>query len=84
MFTHICLDAHRSSGLGTLDYVIELFVNVLPNLLRYQIVDAIEKPIINKIQAIVNRIDIEDLVKELLRQHRNNETLSIDFRNFEL
>ncbi|KAG5680013.1 hypothetical protein PVAND_009546 [Polypedilum vanderplanki] len=73
-----------SNGLGTFDYVIELFVNVLPNLLRYQIVDAIEKPIVNKLQTIVNRIDIEDLVKELLRQYRNNETLSIDITHFEL
>ncbi|CAH1716546.1 unnamed protein product [Chironomus riparius] len=73
-----------SSGLGTFDYAIELFINVLPNLLRYQIMDAIEKPIINKIQEYANRIDVELLVKDLLQQYRNNQTLSLNLNRFEL
>lgn len=73
-----------SSGLGTFDYAIELFINVLPNLLRYQIMDAIEKPIINKIQEYANRIDVEMLVKDLLQQYQNNQTLSLNLNKFEL
>lgn len=70
--------------MGTFDYAIELFINVLPNLLRYQIMDAIEKPIINKIQEYANRIDVEMLVKDLLQQYRNNQTLSLNLNRFEL
>lgn len=46
--------------------------------------DAIEKPIINKIQEYANRIDVEMLVKDLLQQYRNNQTLSLNLNRFEL
>ena len=46
--------------------------------------DAIEKPIINKIQEYANRIDVELLVKDLLQQYRNNQTLSLNLNRFEL
>lgn len=70
--------------MGTFDYAIELFINVLPNLLRYQIMDAIEKPVMNKIQEYANRVDAELLVKDLLQQYQNNQTLSININRFEL
>jgi hypothetical protein len=60
----------RSNGLGTADYLVELFVNVLPNLLRYQIVDALEKPLTRRLQEITDRIDMEEIVKELVEEYR--------------
>ncbi|KAH1000293.1 hypothetical protein HUJ04_000211 [Dendroctonus ponderosae] len=54
----------RFDGLGTVDYVLELAVNVLPNLLRYQIMDAIERPLRRKIQAELDKVDVERLIQE--------------------
>ncbi|XP_073947386.1 uncharacterized protein [Choristoneura fumiferana] len=56
----------RCDGAGTLDYVIELFVNVLPNLLRYQIMDALEGPIRDKVQQELNKINVEETIKQEL------------------
>lgn len=54
----------RFDGLGTVDYLVEFGVNVLPNLLRYQIVDAMEKPIKLKVQEALNQFTVEKLVRE--------------------
>lgn len=54
----------RCDGAGTLDYVTEFVVNVLPNLLRYQIMDAIEGPIRIRVQEWFDTIDVERLIKE--------------------
>ncbi|XP_018568650.1 uncharacterized protein LOC108908942 [Anoplophora glabripennis] len=54
----------RFDGLGTVDYVIELAVNVIPNLLRYQIMDALEKPIRLKIQEALDQVNVERIIKE--------------------
>lgn len=67
----------RSSGLGTADYLVELFVNVLPNLLRYQIMDALEKPLIRKIQEFTDKIDVEQLVKQKLEEYRKTGTINL-------
>jgi len=56
----------RMDGAGTLDYVIELAVNVLPNLLRYQIVNAVEGPIKLRVQEIMNSTDIEKIIEQKL------------------
>lgn len=56
----------RFDGAGTVDYIIELAINVLPNLLRYQIMDALENPIKLRIQEELNRINIEQIVNENL------------------
>lgn len=56
----------RFNGAGTLDYVIEFAVNVLPNLLRYQIMDAIEAPLREKIQQELDKMDVEDMIKQKL------------------
>jgi hypothetical protein len=58
----------RMDGAGTLDYVIEFVVNVLPNLLRYQIVNAIEGPIKTRLQDIMDSIDVEEMIEEKLPQ----------------
>jgi hypothetical protein len=58
----------RMDGAGTLDYGIEFLVNVLPNLLRYQIVNAIEGPIKTRLQDIMDSIDVEEMIAEKLPQ----------------
>ncbi|XP_023024655.2 uncharacterized protein [Leptinotarsa decemlineata] len=52
----------RFDGLGTIDYAVEFGVNVLPNLLRYQILDALEKPLKLKIQEALDQVNIERLI----------------------
>lgn len=56
----------RCDGAGTLDYVIEFAVNILPNLLRYQIMDAVEGPLMEKVQQELNKIDVEETIKQEL------------------
>lgn len=56
----------RCDGLGTLDYIIELAVNILPNLLRYQIFGAIEGPLKEMVQEELNYIDVEETIKSEL------------------
>lgn len=73
----------RCSGLGSADYLVELFVNVMPNLLRYQIMDALEKPLMRKIQEFTDRIDVEHLVKEKLDEFQKTGTVKLNL-NVEL
>ncbi|KAK5639517.1 hypothetical protein RI129_012009 [Pyrocoelia pectoralis] len=56
----------RCDGAGTLDYVIEFAINVIPNLLRYQIMDALESPIKNRIQEVLSTINVEKVIHENL------------------
>ncbi|XP_075981455.1 uncharacterized protein LOC142980058 [Anticarsia gemmatalis] len=56
----------RWNGAGTIDYVIEFVVNILPNLLRYQIMDAIEGPLKERVQQELDKLDVEDLIKKKL------------------
>ncbi|XP_034097360.1 uncharacterized protein LOC132783682 isoform X2 [Drosophila nasuta] len=69
----------RCSGAGTLDYVMEFAVNVLPNLLRYQIMDAIENPIKQRVQETLNTIDIEQAIKQWIAKHPTDENSKISF-----
>ncbi|OAD59075.1 hypothetical protein WN48_09384 [Eufriesea mexicana] len=54
----------RFHGAGTIDYLIEASVNILPNLLRYQIMDAIEGPLRRRIQAEINKVNVEQLIHD--------------------
>ncbi|XP_011865178.1 PREDICTED: uncharacterized protein LOC105560571 [Vollenhovia emeryi] len=54
----------RIHGAGTLDYLIEASINILPNLLRYQIMDAIEGPLRRRIQLELDKVDTEQLIDE--------------------
>lgn len=56
----------RCNGAGTLDYIIEFAVNILPNLLRYQIMDAIEGPVKEKVQLELNKINVEEMIMQKL------------------
>lgn len=75
----------RSDGAGTMDYVIEFVINVLPNLLRFQIMDALENPAKARIQEEMNKINVERLIKKNIptfeKMSKKNMDLSInDFR----
>lgn len=66
-----------------MDYVTEFLVNILPNLLRYQIMDALENPAKVRIQQIMNKIDVEKIVKEKVLEFEKrgmNMTMSFDFK----
>lgn len=56
----------RFDGAGTLDYLFEFSTNILPNVLRYQIVDAIQNPLKWKLQGELDQIDIEEAIKNEL------------------
>ncbi|XP_012262047.2 uncharacterized protein LOC105689543 [Athalia rosae] len=56
----------RVHGAGTIDYIMEAGVNVLPNLLRYQIMDAIEGPIKRRLQNELDKVDVEKLIYDKL------------------
>ncbi|XP_030080221.1 uncharacterized protein LOC111595013 isoform X2 [Drosophila hydei] len=62
----------RCDGAGTLDYAMEFVVNVLPNLLRYQIMDAIENPIKQRVQEKFNTIDVEQVLKLALEKYKKD------------
>lgn len=68
----------RMDGMGTVDYIIEFLVNFFPNLLRYQIMNAIEEPVKIKAQEIMDSIDYEKMIEEHLPELDNiaNEKFS--------
>lgn len=70
----------RCDGAGTLDYIMEFAVNVLPNLLRYQIMDALENPIKTRIQEKFNSIDVEQTIKDNFQKYQSGEKISFDFK----
>ncbi|XP_034472719.1 uncharacterized protein LOC117780343 isoform X1 [Drosophila innubila] len=71
----------RCDGAGTLDYVMEFAVNVLPNLLRYQIMDAIENPIKQRVQEKFNAIDVELAMKQMIEKYKKGgKMISFDFK----
>lgn len=74
----------RSDGAGTFDYVVEFLVNVIPNLLRYQIMDALENPIRTRIQDEMDKIDVEKLIKNNLpafeKMKENSQITMDDFK----
>ncbi|XP_031632293.1 uncharacterized protein LOC116346401 [Contarinia nasturtii] len=71
----------RSDGAGLSDYVIEFVINILPNLLRYQIMDALENPAKTKIQDEMNKINVEKLIKDNIPNFEKlsqNYTITLD------
>lgn len=74
----------RMDGAGTLDYVAEAAVNVLPNVLRYQILQAAETPMRRKIQEALDNSDVEKFVLDNLPMmddqlyHRNVSKIEDD------
>lgn len=67
----------RSDGAGTLDYLVEFIVNVVPNLLRYQLMDALENPAKIYIQKELDKVNVEKIIKEKLPEF---EKMGFDFK----
>ncbi|XP_055551259.1 uncharacterized protein LOC129733760 [Wyeomyia smithii] len=68
-------------GAGTLDYLIEAGVNILPNLLRYQIADAIEGPLKARIREKFECMNMEQFVKQHVADfERRGANFHIDWR----
>ncbi|XP_023954489.2 uncharacterized protein LOC112058048 [Bicyclus anynana] len=53
-------------GAGTLDYIIEFSANILPTLLRYQLIEVFINPIKWKVQQELDGIDTEELIRNEL------------------
>nr|XP_026485028.1 uncharacterized protein LOC113392701 [Vanessa tameamea] len=51
-----------SDGTGTLDYIIELSANILPTLLRYQLIEAMETPIRWLVQHKIDNLNLEEVI----------------------
>ncbi|CAG7831107.1 unnamed protein product [Allacma fusca] len=56
-----------SDGAGTLDYIVEAMFNVLPNLFRSQIINALEGPVSKAIEEEVRKVNIESMIEENLQ-----------------
>ncbi|CAB3374289.1 Hypothetical predicted protein [Cloeon dipterum] len=72
----------RVQGSGTLDYVAEFVLNVLPNVIRYQLVSLAEEPLRQKIQDYLDKVDVEDLILQQIaemekEQLEQNQTESV-------
>lgn len=63
----VCQQA-RSSGAGTMDYIIEFAVNLGFNSFRGVILRAIEKPVTAVIQGELDKLDIEAIVEQKLAE----------------
>ncbi|XP_034244888.1 uncharacterized protein LOC117647292 [Thrips palmi] len=53
---------------GKLNALTEFGVNVLPNLIRYQVVDALEEPLRQRVQKELDNVNVEDLINEKLQE----------------
>lgn len=64
----------RVDGAGTIDYLLEFAVNVIPNMLRYQIMNAVEGPVKKRIQYILNQTDVQELIEQQMPMLDEMET----------
>lgn len=54
----------RMDGAGTLDYLAEALVNIIPNILRNKIVDAMELPIKKRIQDFLDKVNVQEKIEQ--------------------
>ncbi|XP_050432754.1 uncharacterized protein LOC126840835 [Adelges cooleyi] len=54
----------RMDGAGSLDYLAEALINIIPNILRNQIVDAMELPIKKRIQDILDKVNVQEKIQQ--------------------
>lgn len=64
----------KSDGLGSTDYLLELVTNIIPSVLRPQIMDALEKRITNEILYFSNNTGIETLIREKFEEYQKSPT----------
>lgn len=57
----------KMDGQGSFDYLVEMMVKLLPKMIRYTIIDALEEPLKNKIQKdFLNKITVADMINQNL------------------
>lgn len=55
----------RMDGRGNFDYLVEMVVKILPKMLRYTIIDALEEPLKQKVQSeLLDKISVDKVVEE--------------------
>lgn len=55
----------RMDGRGHFDYLVEMVIKILPKMLRYTIIDALEEPLKHKIQSeLLDKISVDRVVEE--------------------
>ncbi|XP_055609673.1 uncharacterized protein LOC129756710 [Uranotaenia lowii] len=70
-----------SHGAGSLDYLLEAAGNILPNLIRSQVMDAIEIPLRGRIREKLSCMNVEQFVKDhVARFERQGTAMAIDWR----
>lgn len=81
-YLHITLGnfQFQFDGAGTLDYIVEAFVNIMPNILRNQIMLAIEEPLRVTVQEIFNEIDVEKRIIDNVQQFEKMSTSQTDIQ----
>ncbi|XP_042861326.1 uncharacterized protein LOC122246679 [Penaeus japonicus] len=74
--------ALTSSGMGSLDYLIEAGVNVFPNVFRNEILDRLETKLWQTVQEVLSHIDLHTVILHHIREKNmsNSETSRIKER----
>lgn len=64
-----------------MDYLLEAGVNILPNLLRSQVANAIEKPLRVRIREKLECINVEQFIKRHVADYeRRGANMEVDWR----
>lgn len=66
-----------------MDYFVEFISNVIPNLLRYQIMNALETPVKAMIQETMNIMNVEHLIKAKLREYERRGDVKFHTKKFQ-
>lgn len=64
----------RSKGIGSVDYLIEFAFNFLLNGMRSAMLRTMEKPVTVIIQNELDKLDVEAMIEEQLKNLGGNET----------
>lgn len=55
----------KMDGRGSFDYLVEMVVKLLPKMLRYTIIDALEEPLKQKLQSdMLNKINVDRIIED--------------------
>lgn len=55
-----------SDGAGTLDYIVEAFFNIIPNIFRKEIMDSLEPVVCKAIEDEIRKLNFEEMIEEKL------------------
>ncbi|XP_064111655.1 uncharacterized protein LOC135219130 [Macrobrachium nipponense] len=69
--------AVRSAGERTMDYAVEILINIVPNIFRNVIMDKIEPKLHQVIQRQLNGLDLHRIVMDKLAERRRRQESSV-------